>query len=142
MSDVVKMPDTTVAGPNADGAFGFALAIVGDLDGDGFDDVVVGAPGLKYGSGSAGAAYKFKGAVTGLSNATRQALPDPGGKGGFGYLVAAGGDIQGNGRGSALVASYIGDYVRLYTVDGAGALASTLLAAKPPGQWNYPAGLE
>src|SRR5262245_62051016 len=51
-------PDLTLTGENTGSWFGSSVASVGDVNGDGFDDVIVGAP--NYGS-QAGRAYVFLG---------------------------------------------------------------------------------
>ena len=134
--------DSVLTGAAGSGYFGLSMAIAGDLTGDGFDDLVVGAPSSTYGSGGVGDAYWFPGSASGVSDSTRQSLPDPGGGNGFGYITAGGGDIRGAHLGTAIVASYIGDYARIYYGAPDGGLVSTKLLAQPTGSWNYPAGIQ
>ncbi len=47
---------------------GQSVAVVGDTDGDGFDDLLIGAPNMSEGNDYAGAAYLFRGPVTGTYN--------------------------------------------------------------------------
>jgi hypothetical protein len=136
------LSDATLNGPILGGSFGFATAIAGDVDGDGFDDLAVGAPTNAYGTGGVGSAYLLPGSSTGVSDSVRIALADPSGGGGFGILAAAGGSIQGTGRSTALFASYIGDYVRVYAFGTDRSVTSHKLSGKPVGRWNYPGGLE
>ncbi|UCF07811.1 MAG: DUF2341 domain-containing protein [Thermoplasmata archaeon] len=51
-------PVTTVTGENDDDTFGWNVSCAGDVNGDGFDDIIVGAPGC---NGSRGSAYLFFG---------------------------------------------------------------------------------
>ncbi len=46
-----QTPDRTVYGEQHTGDFGYAVAIAGDVDGDGLDDVIVGAPAYSSGAG-------------------------------------------------------------------------------------------
>lgn len=95
------------------GAFGIALASVGDLDGDGVTDLAVGAPG----EGLGGRVYLFSGATGDL---LRTLIGPPGGVA-FGHALALAGDADGDGTPDVLV----GDYKRFsesgvaYVVSGA-----------------------
>jgi hypothetical protein len=85
----------TIKGTHGRSFFGGRLARAGDVNGDGYADLVVGAPNAK---GEDGAADVFLGGPGGLSAARRIALPSPDGSGGiFGYAVAGVGDVDGDG---------------------------------------------
>lgn len=59
------IPDMMYAGAAAGDFFGSALAGVGDVDGDGYDDFAIGAPGANDGSSvDVGRAYLFRGGAT------------------------------------------------------------------------------
>ncbi|MCU0479462.1 MAG: hydantoinase B/oxoprolinase family protein, partial [Chloroflexi bacterium] len=60
-------PSWTVAGDAAGVRFGYAVAGAGDVNGDGFSDVIVGAPGYDNGQLDEGRAYVFLGSSHGLS---------------------------------------------------------------------------
>lgn len=47
-------------------AFGASVAAAGDVDADGYDDVIVGAPGESAFAAGGGRAYLFRGSATGL----------------------------------------------------------------------------
>ncbi|HSA22555.1 MAG TPA: integrin alpha, partial [Myxococcota bacterium] len=86
--------------------FGFSVAGAGDVDADGFDDVVVGAPGHDTAQGGAGRAYAYRGGVpgTGLSTAYwwRYSGTDRA-QARFGWSVAGVGDANGDGKADVLV---------------------------------------
>ena len=93
-----------VAGrPGAGGAFGAAVA-TGDFDGDGFDDVAIGAPGQRVGGvADAGAVTVLEGSPGGiridssLAVSRRGAVPgDPVAGEAFGAALASG-DLDGDG---------------------------------------------
>jgi len=105
-------PSWTSSGEDAPGAtFGAVVAAAGDVNGDGYDDVIVGAP-LFSGAGlESGKVYVFFGSPHGLS-------PEPGwsaaGSGQtfaqFGASVATAGDVNSDGFADIVVGEpYFGD---------------------------------
>ncbi len=83
----------TLVSPNqsCDNYFGRSVSGIGDVDGDGHGDVVVGAPGEYY---DAGRAYVF----AGQTGDTLYSLTSPNPQhGGFGYAVSEAADVDGNG---------------------------------------------
>jgi hypothetical protein len=96
--------DWTLTGPDGNGGnFGAAGTTAGDLDGDGYDDMVIGA---QQAFGSAGRAYYFRGGPSGVSDGARVTLMGPGGGGWFGGAAQAG-DIDGDGFADTLVAASV-----------------------------------
>ncbi len=87
----------TVEGSEETDGFGFSVAGAGDVNGDGYDDVVVGAPGYDDMGLDEGRAYLFEGAATGLS--TTAAWTYEGGEAGMliGHQVSGAGDVNGDG---------------------------------------------
>ncbi len=81
------------------GGLGTAMAPAGDLDADGYDDVVIGAPGVL----GAGAVAFFHGSALGLPAAPARVVRSTTASAAFGESVAAGGDADGDGIGDVLV---------------------------------------
>ncbi len=84
---------------------GFALSRAGDLDGDGFDDILVGAYGEDAGGAEAGAVYVLQGPVSGpvdLSLADAKLIGELDGDN-AGYSVAGAGDVNGDGTSDIVV---------------------------------------
>ena len=86
-----------------DAELGSSVAIVGDVDGDGFADVVVGAPGTDRGRGRA---YLYLGGARGVRGPVL-VLADPNGRPGdwLGATVAGAGDVDGDGFADVAVAA-------------------------------------
>ncbi len=84
------------------------VAGVGDVDGDGSDDLLIGDPNARYGANSVGAAYLFSGAATGrvdLAAATGTFIGE--GEGSHaGSSVSGAGDFDGDGVPDLLVGSW------------------------------------
>jgi hypothetical protein len=89
----------TTAGPDAEAQehFGASLAVVGDLDGDTFSDVAIGAPRYDGGTVDRGRILVFGGAVTGFTSGPRQTLTGDSLNERFGDALAAG-DVSGDGH--------------------------------------------
>jgi hypothetical protein len=87
--------------PESDGRFGECVSAAGDVDNDGFDDVVVGAHLEDGGVQNGGRAYIFSG-QTGTVLYTLQS-PNPQTGGDFGRSVSAAGDVDNDGHGDVIV---------------------------------------
>lgn len=78
--------------------FGMALSTSGDVNGDGFDDLVVGAPGFEVTQGgNEGKGYLFLGSATGFGSAPDWTVEGTDYGEGLGASVAIVGDINGDG---------------------------------------------
>ena len=90
-------PSWTVQGDQAGSNFGFALASAGDVNGDGYDDVIIGAPGYDNGQRDEGRAYVYHGSAAGLAAAPAWTAEIDLADANFGAAVAGAGDVNGDG---------------------------------------------
>src|SRR6185503_1193218 len=94
------------ANPTAQGGAGFGSAVsgAGDINGDGFGDVVVGAPYWDGAVGQEGRAYLYLGNATGLAAAPAwTADPTDQANAFFGNRIATAGDVNGDGYSDVMV---------------------------------------
>lgn len=101
-SGVGTTPRVLVAPDGASRSFGAAVACAGDVDRDGYPDLVVGAPQ----AGVGGRVYVYRGGAGGLSTSPASTINGPDGAGrAFGAALAGGGDVNGDGSSEVVVRS-------------------------------------
>ena len=131
---LASSPATTITGNDGfTSNFGDSVASAGDVNGDGYADVVVGA----YSAAAGGRAYLFLGGATGLSSSPAAALTGPdGGDGQFGWTVAGAGDMNADGFADVVIgARGVGNFAgRAYVYLGSAAG----LGSSPAPCWRRP----
>jgi len=86
--------------------FGASVSTAGDLNGDGFADIAIGAPSDDNFVANGGFAYVYRGTSTGIDSAQANILwseAGPFANTAFGRMVVPAGDINGDGRPDLLV---------------------------------------
>jgi hypothetical protein len=117
-------PNTNPADPD----FGWSVGCAGDVNGDGYADLLVGTPGNGNNYAGTGDTYLYYGGPGGLQpQATRLAVPEVG-SGAFGSAVAAAGDVDGDGYGDVLAETEGGAYLYLGGPSGPSTLPCNITA--------------
>ena len=96
--------DAALAGQTWDEHAGWSVAGAGDVDGDGYDDVLVGAPGESTVGSEAGAAYLVYGPVSSMALTSADVIFEAeGAPACVGASVASAGDMDTNGYDDILI---------------------------------------
>ncbi len=115
-----------MTGVNADDAAGVSVAAAGDINGDGIDDIAIGAHASDNGGDYAGSTYVVFGRNTAVAGAFAASfsLSSLNGANGFrldglerdysGRTVSAAGDVNGDGIDDLLIGAYRSDATALY----------------------------
>ena len=134
--------DVILTGAAAGDQFGFSVSTAGDVNGDGFSDVIVGAGYNDAGGTDAGRAYIFFGGNTVNSGAdvifTGETALDI-----FGYSVSSAGDVNGDGYSDIIAGAYLNDAGgfnagKVYVYFGGSSMnnaADLILTGKAPGDF-------
>ncbi len=89
-----------------DAFFGYSVANAGDVNGDGYGDIIAGAYLYDNPEVDEGAAFIFLGSSTGISLVPNITLQSNQANAFFGYSVAGAGDVNGDGYSDVIVGAY------------------------------------
>lgn len=118
VNGIPNAPSLTLERNIAGARFGFSVASAGDINGDGYADVVIGAPDIAPG----GQAFIYLGSGAGLANSPAITLTGAAGAE-YGYSVSTAGDMNSDGfadviigaPGSDMAEVFVGSWLGLYT---------------------------
>ncbi len=115
-STMNNIADVTMTGPAADSKFGNSVSKAGDVNGDGYSDVIVGA--VNY-STATGRAYLFLGGIS-MNNGSDVIFTGESTGDQFGYSVSDAGDVNGDGYSDIIIGArgYLSSTGRAYIFYG------------------------
>ncbi|MHC4641308.1 MAG: integrin alpha [Planctomycetota bacterium] len=96
-------PAWTGEGNRADALFGISVSTAGDVNGDGYCDIIVGASGYNNGQPYEGAVFVYYGSASGLSSGANWMADSDQTGASFGNSVATAGDVNGDGFAETIV---------------------------------------
>lgn len=118
-------PTTSRFGGAAGAQLGSSIANSGDVNGDGYADAIVGAPGASNGQAGEGIAYLHYGGAAGLSMPPSVTFEANSAGAAFGTSVASAGDVNGDGYADVIVGAPLNGTGRAYVFHGSAAGPST-----------------
>ena len=99
-------PSWTAEGDQEYAQFGYSVSTAGDVNGDGYGDVIVGAPYYDHGELTEGAAYVYYGSSGGLSATANWTAEGNQKDALFGCSVSTAGDVNGDGDDDIIIGAY------------------------------------
>ena len=108
-SGIATTPASTVESNQSNSNYGCSVASAGDVNGDGYSDVIVGAWYFTNDQSHEGVAFVYHGSATGISATAAIMLESNQSNAEFGYSVASAGDVNGDGYSDIVVGAAIYD---------------------------------
>ncbi|MBK9332675.1 MAG: FG-GAP repeat protein [Ignavibacteria bacterium] len=102
-------PNWTAESNQVSALFGVSVSTAGDVNGDGYSDVIIGAYRYSNGQSFEGRAFVYHGSVTGLSNSINWTAESDQAEAAFGFSVSSAGDVNGDGYSDVIVGAYYYD---------------------------------
>ncbi|MBK8553944.1 MAG: FG-GAP repeat protein [Ignavibacteria bacterium] len=105
-------PSWTAEINQASAKFGWSVATAGDVNGDGYSEVIVGAPYYDNGQTDEGGVFVYHGSISGLSLTPNWTKEINQANALFGWSVATAGDLNGDGYSDVIIGSPTYDSVQ------------------------------
>ena len=102
-SGLTASPSSIIESNQADAYLGVAVSCAGDVNGDGYSDVIIGAPMYDNGQSNEGAAFVYHGSASGISTTASVRVESNQSDAYMGYSVCSAGDVNGDGFGDVIV---------------------------------------
>ncbi len=96
-------PNWTAVSNQAGSQFGWSISTAGDVNNDGYSDIIVGAPLFNGGETNEGKAFVYYGSYTGLSTTANWTCEGNQLNALYGYSVSTAGDVNGDGFSDVIV---------------------------------------
>ncbi len=103
---IYQFPSWTAESDQASAYFGYSVSSAGDVNGDGYDDVIVGAYYYDNGQLDEGRAFVYHGSASGLSTTANWTAESDQGSAKFGISVSSAGDVNNDGYDDVIVGAY------------------------------------
>ncbi len=108
--DPLSSTENWTAESNQAGAqFAYSVSTAGDVNGDGYSDIIIGAYGYDNGEDNEGRAFVYYGSSTGLSTTADWTAEGNQVDAFFGYSVSTAGDVNGDGYSDIIIGAYFYD---------------------------------
>src|SRR5262245_1595810 len=135
---LVRKPVWTADGNQVSAGFGSSVAAAGDVNGDGYADILVGAYSWSGGLWDEGSAAVFHGSPSGPSNTPDWWAEGDDDYANFGSSVAGAGDVNGDRFDDVIVGAQQGRFARVYLGSEAGLASSPAWTVRS--RWEYEFG--
>lgn len=100
-----KTPFFTAEGDQVNAFFGKSVAAAGDVNHDGYGDVIIGAPGYDHGQNNEGRAFLYLGTYMGMTQSAAWTGESNQADANYGNSVASAGDVNGDGFSDVVIGS-------------------------------------
>ncbi len=110
VNGVYAAASKVIEGNQLEAQFGWAVASAGDVNGDGYGDLIVGARYFSSGQNHEGSAFVYHGSSVGLDVSAASMIESNQADAWLGNAVASGGDVNGDGYSDILIGSYAFDH--------------------------------